>query len=129
MDYKKEAIKLRLKTFEADYKNFKIDQAQAFYENLNNKMPQREIFDLWEIHIAGSQQPRVGFIDENGDLEVKGEFLTYLHKGSYVNLAQTCGQVAQDYPERLEFYCVHLNSPTEVPEEELEVKIILKIKN
>ena len=57
---------------------------------------------------------------------IEGEFKTYTHTGPYPKLMEACMTIGRQHPNLTEFYCIYLNSPLEVPEDNLQAKIVFK---
>ena len=128
MDFQTEEIKVSLKTQPVDYGENCLPKDKEAYQRFNQEHKNRPKFDIWEKSIPNGQG-FLGVINKKGDTIVEGSFKTYTHKGSYSKLMEICKNIATSNPNIVEFYCVYLNSPEEVSENDLKTKIIFRQSN
>ncbi len=119
MEYKQEKINVKLKTMSGWF--FLFRPVLVPYD----KLAEKKVGEMWEKSVAFGKG-WIGAPHSKGNVEIVGEFNTYVHKGSYTELGKTFQQIMKDHPQAREFYSVYLNNPRKVKPEELETKIIFR---
>ncbi len=125
MEYQKEHVKVSLKTESIEYGEDCRPADPTVYQKFDQKFKNREVFDMWE-RIEPSGESWLGVTDGKGEITIEGDFLTYIHIGSYQDLMEIGMKIGREHPKMKDFYFVYLNSPTEVEEENLKTKIVFR---
>ena len=113
---------VRLATRPVEFKNYMVHD-MLDYQKIDQEYADRDTFDMWEKSVE-SGQGWLGVVHPEGDLQIEGQFKTYLHEGDYSGLMAACQQIHQDHPGTEEFYIIYLNHPERTKPQDLKTRLI-----